>query len=48
MACRCREWRATSLRPVLGDRATDAFEELLLMREQRGGSPAAPDFLGGW
>jgi acyl-homoserine lactone acylase PvdQ len=35
-------------RPVLGDKATDALEILLPMGEQRGGSPGAPNFFGGW
>jgi hypothetical protein len=34
--------------PVLGEDARRALEALLPMGEQRGGSPAPPDFFGGW
>jgi acyl-homoserine lactone acylase PvdQ len=34
--------------PVLGEPARAALEELLPLGEQRGASPAAPDFFGGW
>ncbi|HEX2127007.1 MAG TPA: penicillin acylase family protein, partial [Thermoleophilaceae bacterium] len=35
-------------RPVLGDKAVAALDELLPIGEQRGGQPAPPDFFGGW
>lgn len=35
-------------RPILGEAAADTLEELLPMGEQRGGSPGAPNFFGGW
>ena len=35
-------------RPVLGAPAADVLEAILPMGEQRGGSPGAPNFFGGW